>query len=123
VDRVSAAPRREATHIPVRPEQIEILVELHRLLEKVRDGRKLPQLGSKEWLDAPEDLRIAAALWLAIDATLFDRHQERRRVMAETSHDVAGHPFWRGYANRRVPYDELQRRRAVPGPMIRDGAA
>jgi hypothetical protein len=63
----------------------------------------------------PRDQYVVAA---RLGAEMSEARQERARELRDASKDVAGHKSWRGYADRRIPYDELQRRRAQPGPRI-----
>jgi hypothetical protein len=58
-------------------------------------------------------LLVAARLGVEVA----EARNARRRALRDASHDVAGHPAWRGYADRRVTYEELQRRRATVGPL------
>lgn len=70
-------------------------------------------------LDATDPLLIAARVGVEVG----DLRRAHRRALVEASHDIAGAPVLRGYSTRHVPFEELQRRRAVPGPMARGGAA
>jgi hypothetical protein len=47
---------------------------------------------------------------------------ERRLAMRDASHDVAAAADWGRIAREHVPYEELQRRRAQPGPLTRTAA-
>lgn len=52
-----------------------------------------------------------------------DLRREYRRTHREISQQISAGTDWRAVAANHVPFDELQRRRAVPGPMASGGAA
>lgn len=99
----------------------------------------VPLLGTPEWSAADDRMRWASVARYAI-ASLDENEPHmiayriavelscarradvaHRRALRDASHDVHGgdREFWRRWAAHRVPFDELQRRRAVPGPMTR----
>lgn len=72
----------------------------------------------------PDNL-VLLAVRLALDvADARDVERARRWETAQAGLQVHGgdRGFWRRWADNRVSFAELQRRRAVPGPMATDGA-
>jgi len=128
------------THIPpdMRPTEAELLAEVHRLTyiaARVRrvqtwvewvDGRAvvkrdrpepaLPVVGSLEWWEAPERIRIAALLTLAKAYLLADpeRMVAERLKAASVAISDATKGSW-----RRPSHSTLAARRAKPGPLAR----
>lgn len=66
-------------------------------------------------LPANDPLVVAARLGLEMG----ELRAQHRGHIREAGHDVHGgkRMAWRDLATNHVPFDELQRRRAVPGPM------
>lgn len=63
---------------------------------------------------------LVAAAKLAVEVA-FARHAARI-AHRDISRQVSTGTDWRRVAAKHVPYDELQRRRAAPGPMPRRAA-
>lgn len=68
------------------------------------------------WLSTlPEGHPMQVAARVAVEVA--ELRRDRRRALRDASLDVAGSMDWARYAAGRVPLEELQRRRAVPGPL------
>lgn len=104
------------------------------------DGQALPVLGTAAWVQAdhPQKLGSVARYTLAtltelepaviaarLVAEIADGRREHRAAIREVGHNIHGgdRQAWRKLGNDHVPYVEIQRRRAVPGPLARDGGA
>ncbi len=83
----------------------------------------LPALRSPEFLAAPAV--VQQAVLLVCGCAWVINGDPVRAVLREVSHDVHGGDtgFWRAVADNHLPYTELQRRRAQPGPLARGAAA
>lgn len=67
---------------------------------------------------------ILLAVRLALE--IADARRADRRALREAALDVHGAKSpaeWRQWAQTRVPFEELQRRRVQPGPLARERAA
>lgn len=93
-----------------------------------------PEQAARDITDGLDPVTLAVALSLLpgahplltaarVGVEVAELRREYRCQMQEASHDVAGHPIWRGYSARRVSHAELMRRRALLGPMCPVGAA
>jgi len=94
------------------------------IVERAREAGPLPGLGSPEWTDAPDTVRVAtcfAALLAYTDAATFaslvharDRRDAPGNALRQASHAISGAVDWTA-ASRRPSHAELVRRRAVVG--------
>jgi len=91
------------THPPI-PSLADLLVDDH-LEAAVTLGVALVQLPD----DHPVIVAVRAALELRAAA----------RELVEDTNAIRAHPYWTGRSSQWVPFDELQRRRAEPGPLAR----
>lgn len=62
----------------------------------------------------PRDPLIVAA---RVAVEIADARWADRRAVIELANDISDDPFWVGYSARHVPFEEIQRRRSVPGPL------
>lgn len=94
------------------------------IVERARAAGPLPELGSPEWMDAPETVRVAtcfAALLSYVDASTFaslvlarDRRDAPGDALRQASHAVCEAVDWTAQS-RRPSHAELVSRRAVVG--------
>jgi len=117
--RPAAFPADEAILLPL----------VHTLVtERLRVARlhgPIPPIRSQDYLSAHPDQQTAALLVCGAAWLISDPHRTHRALLRQVSDDVHGGDtrFWRRVAANHVPYTELVRRRAVPGPLTSTGAA
>jgi hypothetical protein len=95
---------------------------LNPTVERARDAGPLPELGSSQWVEAPDSVRLAtcfAALLSYVDAATFaslvlarDQRDAPGDALRQASHAISAAVDWTA-ASRRPSHAELVRRRAV----------
>jgi len=93
---------------------------LNPTVERARAAGPLPELGSAEWIESPDSVRLAAcfaALLAHMDAAAFtslvharDRRDAPGNALRQASHAVSGALDWTAQS-KRPSFAELQRRR------------
>ena len=107
------SPPNDALLIPV----VHALVD--GVVQVARQIGPLPPIRSEAFLAAEPAQQIAALLVAAEAWLIADPHRVIRSVLKQASDDIHGGESarWRDWAVNRVPFAELQRRRAVPGQL------
>lgn len=88
-------------------------------VELAREYGPLPRLRSAEFLAAPDTVKMAVLALIGSHRCFGD---PALRLLREVSDDIHGgdREPWRQVTLAHIPYDELKRRRAVPGPLAGD---
>lgn len=75
------------------------------------------ELARRAETDPDDELLVAARIALEIG----DARRAEHRAHREAARDVhrGDRAFWRQVADNHIPHQELERRRAEPGPMVR----
>ena len=109
---------------PGRLDDPDLLAEVFRLVnpvvEAVRTARggRLAGVGTRQWWDASDDVKIAGLLVLSEAWCVYDPERVVRQRLRAMSGDLSGGLDWAA-ASRRPTLATLTARRAEPGPMAR----
>lgn len=103
----------------------ELVPALHALAAPIFASARalgpVPSPRTAAFLAAPPHVQLAALVTAGMHLVLFGNPVAA--VHHEVSHDIHGGDtaHWRRIASNHLPFEELQRRRAVVGPMSRQG--
>lgn len=102
----------------------ELRSAVHDLVAQMVDPARarhgpLPSIGSDQWWRAPADVQLASLLVLAEAWVIHDPEHALRERLRSLSTDLSGAADWSAIARGHATPDELDHRRAAPGPLAR----